>query len=554
MISYLMSSLMRRSLIQILFLLICLTIAGTALAQVSTHFDLGWHLLSGGGGARRSATYQLDDVLGQWPDGRSASDHYQVDPGFWTAGRVALPPPAQTARIFMPAQENTPGRGWKIGQQVQNAGMSTASVELFAYSAAGAAHSCGLKEIAPGESANYQTDRECAAAPWDIAAALFEVSQPAVAIANISNWGSGGAGGQYRGTAGAEAAQELFFPLVKANHYGRTTTFEIQNAAATTNQMIATFRVNGRTYTRELQNVPPNATVIVSPLDAGVPPGNGQVGSLIVTGTGPLAGVSVEHEDQVDVAANLQASRAFAPSDYDTDLYCPLFRSGHSVQQQTTGAQVQNVTAEPQQVTFLYTPQDGSAPLHIVRAIAAGASETFYAPSIGIPRGSLGSVTLHGEGNIAAVVNDQGVQNGGETATTYACFSRENVSGRVLLPLYKEFYLGNTTGIQVQNAAQDGRSAHITAAYYPIDGSSPVTFTQDALAQGRSITFWGVSSSPMPPGLILVSGDPQALKGGYGSVVVESDTPIAVMANESVFGQGAAETDSKNYEGFNMPD
>lgn len=66
-------------------------------AQVSNHFDLGWHVLSGGGGERASTNYQLDDVLGQGVDGRSASAAYQLDPGFWTAGRVA-----QTCTVYLP--------------------------------------------------------------------------------------------------------------------------------------------------------------------------------------------------------------------------------------------------------------------------------------------------------------------------------------------------------------------------------------------------------------------------------------------------------------------
>ncbi|MFN2138493.1 MAG: hypothetical protein ACK2UK_21230 [Candidatus Promineifilaceae bacterium] len=57
------------------------------LAQVSPHFDLSWSLLSGGGGARGSGVHQLDGLLGQWPDGRSRSAQYQIDPGFWPAGR-----------------------------------------------------------------------------------------------------------------------------------------------------------------------------------------------------------------------------------------------------------------------------------------------------------------------------------------------------------------------------------------------------------------------------------------------------------------------------------
>ena len=70
--------------------LLLLAAAVPVLAQLSAHYDTGWHLLSGGGGLRNSAHYQIDDVLGQWPDGRFSSARYQIDPGFWHRGGVYL--------------------------------------------------------------------------------------------------------------------------------------------------------------------------------------------------------------------------------------------------------------------------------------------------------------------------------------------------------------------------------------------------------------------------------------------------------------------------------
>lgn len=69
----------------IIFILI-LALITPVLAQVSTHFDLGWHIMSGGGGSRGSEHYQVEDVLGQWADGPSASDEFMIQPGFWPGG------------------------------------------------------------------------------------------------------------------------------------------------------------------------------------------------------------------------------------------------------------------------------------------------------------------------------------------------------------------------------------------------------------------------------------------------------------------------------------
>ncbi len=75
----------------ILILVLIAALAGPLLAQISIHFDLGWHVLSGGGGTRTSDRYQIADVLGQWPDGLTKSAHYRIDPGFWFAGREMEP-------------------------------------------------------------------------------------------------------------------------------------------------------------------------------------------------------------------------------------------------------------------------------------------------------------------------------------------------------------------------------------------------------------------------------------------------------------------------------
>ncbi len=88
---------MNRYRMWVLIFLLVLVLAVPVLAQISPHFDLGWHLLSGGGGPRSSAYYQIDDVLGQWPDGLSGSANYQIEPGFWHAGRGA-----EARRLYLP--------------------------------------------------------------------------------------------------------------------------------------------------------------------------------------------------------------------------------------------------------------------------------------------------------------------------------------------------------------------------------------------------------------------------------------------------------------------
>jgi len=81
----------KRALFWLAILIGVLGLGGVVLAQVSTHFDLSWHLLSGGGGFRSSSTYWVDDSLGQWADRTSTSARYNIEPGFWY-GAPAAPP------------------------------------------------------------------------------------------------------------------------------------------------------------------------------------------------------------------------------------------------------------------------------------------------------------------------------------------------------------------------------------------------------------------------------------------------------------------------------
>lgn len=449
------------------------------------------------------------------------------------------------------AQSNPPGTGWTTGMQFQNVGNAAADVHLFLYTPQGGTVDCGARTAQPSSSVNYLVESDCTFATEFGGSAVVESNQPLRGIVHINNAGVGQAGGIYNATTVDQISPTLLFPLVKHNHFGRTTTFHIQNATTTTVNLTATFRVKGATFTKQYNGVLPSTMVVITPADAGVPAGNGQVGSLTVTGTGALAGTSLEHQHAAAVAQNLQATKAFTPADYDDKVYCPLFRNAHTGLKLTTGAQVQNVAAGAQTITFAYTPRDGGSTITKSETVQPGASATFYAPFLGIPAGSVGSVTISGQDNIVAVVNDEGSEGGLQRTTTYACFPASQATNKVVMPLYKEYWIGNTSGIQIQNVAGNGAAAAIKITYIATNKSATVVLTPGMnVAAGGSTTFYGISGKTFPPTMTVVSGNPAAMLNTFGSVIIESNTPIVAIANESGFGPGAQ--DSKNYEGFNQ--
>ena len=90
----------RKLLFWIIIAATCLLLSGIALAQVSSNFNLNWHLLSGGGGSRISTNYQVNDSLGQWAAGQMTSENNQVESGFWYG--VSPPAAALAGDAFEP--------------------------------------------------------------------------------------------------------------------------------------------------------------------------------------------------------------------------------------------------------------------------------------------------------------------------------------------------------------------------------------------------------------------------------------------------------------------
>ena len=443
---------------------------------------------------------------------------------------------------------NLPGSGWKSGQQAQNVGSASAKVVMTAYEQNGTSHDCGEKTIAAGASATFLTDSDCTTVSAGfIGSAVLSADQAIAAIVNVNNRGTGAAAGQYQGTDGVDVADTISFPLVKNNHSGRTTTFYVQNASTSPNNMTATFTVNGTPYSKTYNNVPANAMVIINPSDASVPAGQGNVGSLEVKGSQPLAGSSLEHQTTAAVGQNLQASKAFVAADGATDVFCPLYRNAHTKKSQTTGAQVQNVSNSPVNVEFTVNA-GGSTYGPYTATIAAGASETFYAPSLSpaIPAGTVGSATIKATGgNVVAVVNDAGTDNGVQRKTTYACFGGGGTT--VNVPLAKEFAGGNTTGIQVQNVGN--ADTKVALEYKATNGASLKIESTAMVAPGQSITAYGVSSPSSEWQVLSSSG---SMGGTVNGVVITADEPVVAIANESSANPNASGQDTKNYEGFSQ--
>lgn len=446
-----------------------------------------------------------------------------------------------------------PGGGWESGQQIQNAGSSNANVVLNAYAQNGTEYSCDAQTLTPGASFTW-LPANCSAPAGFQGSAVASSDQPIVAVVNVNNRTVGAAAGQYQGTSGSDVSTSISFPLVKHNHAGRTTTFYIQNASSSTNNITATFRRVGdaQAYVATYNNVPANAMVIVSPADTTpvFPSGTGTgVGGLIVSGTQPVAGSSLEHEHTATVAANLQASRGFVPGDYDSTVYCPLARYGFGALNTTTGLQVQNVGGSNIDVDVTYNvifPAARTVTVPTVTGVAPGASANFLA-SDHLATGELASITVEATGEVAAITNDRADAPNPRRFTTYACFGAGNATNGVSLPLVKEDFFHNTTGVQVQNVGN--APATFTLTYTTNNGDVVTVANTTAVPAGESKTFFRIFGGGTSG--INITGDVNDLNQTVSGVVITSNQPIVAIANESNY-TGINPQDTKNYEGFNF--
>ena len=75
--------------------LLTLLLALPALAQVSSNYDLSWHVIAGGGGKSAGAGHTLMGTVGQPVTGRMVSASSALCSGFWCSG-------AALHRIFLP--------------------------------------------------------------------------------------------------------------------------------------------------------------------------------------------------------------------------------------------------------------------------------------------------------------------------------------------------------------------------------------------------------------------------------------------------------------------
>ena len=455
------------------------------------------------------------------------------------------------------AQSGIPGSGWWSGEQVQNVGTAAANIVVTAYDASGASTYSSSQSVAIGGAFTFIPSSFAGMPAGFIGSAVVSPDQPIKAIVNVTNQqaaGFGVAGGkaaaQYQGTESADTT--LYFPLVKNNRFGKTTSFYIQNAGTADAPATAVFKMDdGGVYTYTTPSIGANKMVVVNPSDANVPTSGtnrNNIGSLTVTSAQPMAGTVLEYTQGEAVATVLNGTRGFTAADFDTKAYAPVVKNNRFGR--FTGIQVQNVSAGPVDITIDYVGVGGCTGSYSETALAvpAGSSKTFVQSGTGtFPVNCTGTATINATGNIVAIVNEQNLASSTTAGITYSAMPDNSKTTKVSAPLFKDRRFGFSTGLQIQNVGS-GTATNLVATF-TCNGAAAFTAISapQTVNAGAAKLFYRPAT--MPAGTFTVA-NPFSSQNENCAVTVTSDQPIVAIANEAPETAGAL--DDNNYEGFNL--
>jgi len=470
-----------------------------------------------------------------------------------------------------------PGTGWWTFYQVQNVGDIDGTLTMAAYdSASSAVYTSDSFTFSPGEALAYHPglpptypsgDRIGFTTDLPVGfegSVALSSSVPVVAIAQIGNNPSGSVGvtggkasAFYQGVGSDFTDYQLNFPTAKHNFSGQTTTFYIQAAGASADVTI-TYTIGANTYTQS-DTIGANQMIMFDPLGAGVPL-NSLGAATVISTTGKIAGVVVEHPHTGSPAPFVLSTRGLTGADTDTVLIAPTIKNAFVGG--TTGFSVQNTGTGPALVEITLTVTNATDPSLIgdvftdTEEIPAGGQTVFsvYRGNLGgMPAGTFAAGIVeslddatHDPQPLAGMVNETNSMG----KATYAAFSQSAATATVGLPMVKEMFVNGTTGVAVVNVGT--APTILYATYTDQDGVVREFHTVNAVAPGAAISFFKVYTNP--GGRFTGLADFGVLYGTKNSVTITSDgvQPIVALAQESDQYAADGVLDVKNYEGFGL--
>jgi hypothetical protein len=468
-----------------------------------------------------------------------------------------------------------PGSGWWSGGSVQNISTGSITVSIVAYNSASSSTYTASSSVNPDEKFTWTPTNFTPTMPSDFkGSAVVSADGPIKAIVTTTNRQSGSFGvlggkasAVYQGIDGSAVSTTIYFPSVKGDSYGQTTSYYVQNAGTSATTATATFKMkNGDTHVYTTPSVGPNQMVVFGVGDALTfttscsPKPQCVSGALTVVSntTQPLAGVMMMHLTTENPATLAGSTRGFTSTDFDTKLYAAgvkNLRGGRF-----TGIQVQNVTAStPLTVTVTYKGNKGACTGNTYSDtktnVAAGTSAVFNQLSgqTTLPTDCQASATIETTtpgGQIVALIAQQyeasHIPASGQILTQYFAMPNNYVTTKLGAPQFKDDRYSKRSGLVIQNVGT--AQATNVVATFKCTGSA--TFTAISVAQtvdpGYGVQFYHPSTTPS----MFTVGNPFSAANVTCSVIVTSDQPVVGLMSEDPV--APYEEDVSNYEVFNL--
>jgi hypothetical protein len=480
-----------------------------------------------------------------------------------------------------------PGGGWWFGAQIQNVSSTTASVTYTIYDFASDTYSLS-DNLAPGASRNYGLIDFSLADNFQ-GSSKANSAQDIRAIVNLTNRGitvngmifgdydsPSPAAGQYQGMEAG--ATTLRFPLVKIDHFHKSTTIIVQNAGTGSATATASFTFGTTTYNYTTPTIGPGKMAIIEPIYArngNSHPPTSSVGSLKVTSSQPLAGIALEHFTGELHASVLQATRGFTDSDANAHLYAPINKNNSY--NRFTGLQVQNADTRSVDITVGYYPTCQSGKIvDQYNGLLPEASKTFASDVL--PNNCFASAVITATGKIVGIVNESftdGYLNThpdhAQEATSYAALPQSPFIGRHILsvPLFKEDSYSKATGVSVQNIGsstawvvatfKNNNQTFVTNAMN-IDSGKAIVLQDMRLLDSNPPSWWhGWDTSggnlAMNPTTLGCNANGCGANGVFSLILNSTNNrPIVAVANETTYPiqTPRINQDKSNYEAFSL--
>jgi hypothetical protein len=215
----------------------------------------------------------------------------------------------------------------------------------------------------------------------------------------------------------AASATTRFAPLVFKNFHHWNTGISIANLADVGNEVTITYYHVGGTEAESVNlTIPPKSMDFVYTPAISDDPADIFIGSAVVTGTHPIAGVVDEVKylgNDLDTGHAMSYTLLSKPAMLDEALLQPLAQRGTFAtgMGDTSGIQIFNPTDESVTVAVMLFSQGGNEPVvpPTVRIIGPRASYNYYLFEVdGVPDGFQGSVIVavtEGSGGVVAMSN-----------------------------------------------------------------------------------------------------------------------------------------------------